>query len=185
MYGGRFVFMHVNKTRKIAVLSTLAALSTILVVLGTVISVNTVFFTAAAAFLAGIVTMRYGIGYSAVFFAVCTVLDFIFNPDKLHIFLYMGFAGYLLLSEGTYRILPGREGKKKERMHLGLRLIIFEILYVPLLLFIPRLLISDSLMNMTGFFPIMMIVGLLAWFLYDLAYTAFKRSFFQRFGKAL
>lgn len=177
--------MHVNKTKKIAMLGVLAALSTILVVLGTVISVNTVFFTAAAAFLTGVVATRYGMGYGTVFFAVCAVLDFIFNPDKLHIFLYIGFAGYLLLAEGTYRILPGRPGKKRERMHQGVRLLIFEVLYVPLLVWIPRLLISESIMKMTAFYPIMMVVGVVAWFVYDLAYAAFKRGFFQRFGKAL
>lgn len=177
--------MHVNRTKKIVMLGVLAALSTILVVLGTVISVNTVFFTAVAAFLVGIVVTRYGVGYSAVFFAVCAVLDFIFNPNKLHIFLYIGFAGYLLLSEGTYRILPGKAGQKKERIHQGLRFILFEALYVPLLLFVPQLLISDNIMKMTGFYPIMMVAGLVGWLVYDLAYATFKRVFFQRFGKAL
>lgn len=37
--------MHVNKTKKIAILGVFAALSTVFTVLGTVISVNTVFFT--------------------------------------------------------------------------------------------------------------------------------------------
>ena len=35
--------MHVNKTKKIAILGVFAALSTVFTVLGTVISVNTVF----------------------------------------------------------------------------------------------------------------------------------------------
>ena len=52
--------MHVNKTRAIAVLGVMAALSTVLTVLGTVISVNTVFFTAAAAFLTGIALTGWG-----------------------------------------------------------------------------------------------------------------------------
>ena len=42
--------MHVNKTKKIAILGVFAALSTVFTVLGTVISVNTVFFTALAAY---------------------------------------------------------------------------------------------------------------------------------------
>ena len=90
--------MHVNKTKKMAILGVLAALSTVLTVLGTVISVNTVFFTAAAAFLLGIVVVRFGMRYGTVFFAVCSVLDFIFNPNKIHLFLYLAFAGYLLFA---------------------------------------------------------------------------------------
>lgn len=177
--------MHINKTKTIAVLGVLAALSTVLTVLGTVISVNTVFFTAAAAFLTGIVVMRYGMGYGVVFFVVCGVLDFIFNPNKLHIFLYLGFAGYLLLSEGTYRILPIKEQGKKEWIHRGLRLILFEALYIPLLLFVPQLLISEQIMNGIGFYPIMMVTGLVPWVVYDIAYAAFKKMFLQRLGKML
>ena len=37
--------MHVNKTKKIAILGVFAALSTVFTVLGTVISVNTVFYS--------------------------------------------------------------------------------------------------------------------------------------------
>ena len=59
--------MHVNKTKKIAILGVFAALSTVFTVLGTVISVNTVFFTALAAYLLGIIVVRFGIKEGILF----------------------------------------------------------------------------------------------------------------------
>lgn len=177
--------MHVNKTKKMAILGVLAALSTVLTVLGTVISVNTVFFTAAAAFLLGIVVVRFGMGYGTVFFAVCTALDFIFNPNKLHLFLYLGFAGYLLLSEGSYRLFRKKEGKKKEWLHRAVRLGVFLALYLPLLVFVPQLLVTEQTEKMAAFYPVMVLGGLVAWVIYDVAYQSFKRAFYQRFRQII
>ena len=52
--------------KRITILGMMAALSTVLTVLGTVISVNTVFFTAAAAFLVGIAVISYGMGTGTI-----------------------------------------------------------------------------------------------------------------------
>ena len=79
--------MHVNKTKKIAILGVFAALSTVFTVLGTVISVNTVFFTALAAYLLGIIVVRFGIKEGILFYFVCAALDFFVNPDKMHVIL--------------------------------------------------------------------------------------------------
>lgn len=177
--------MHVNKTKTMAILGVLAALSTVLTVLGTVISVNTVFFTAAAAFLAGIVVIRFGMGYGTIFFAVCSVLDFIFNPNKIHLFLYIGFAGYLILSEGSYRVIQKKMGVPGLWLHRGLRLVFFLVLYLPLICFVPQLLVSEEMMKMAGFYPVMIAGGMVAWVVYDFAYGAFKRYFYERFEKVV
>ncbi len=175
--------MHVDKTKTIAMLGMMAALSTLLLVLGTIISVNTVFFTAAAAFLAGLVVTQYGMGYGVVFFFVCAVLDVLLNPNPLHVFLYIGFAGYLIISEGIYRALHIDTSQRKERIHRVLRLIIFAFIYAVLLIFFPSLIFSDTIMNMSGFYVVMAVLGILAWLIYDAAYTAFKKFIFRRFGK--
>lgn len=177
--------MHVSKSKTMAVLGVLAALSTVLAVLGTVISVNTIFFTAMAAFLAGIVAIRFGMGRGVVFFCVCALLDFIFNPNKIHFFLYLGFGGYLLLSEGSYRVLQKKVNAHSGWLHRGLRLLFFLILYIPILLLLPKLLISGDVMKLPGFYPLMLIGGILAWVVYDAAYGAFKRYFYERFGRMI
>ena len=86
--------MHVNKTKKIAILGVFAALSTVFTVLGTVISVNTVFFTALAAYLLGIIVVRFGIKEGILFYFVCAALDFFVNPNKMHVILYLALAAY-------------------------------------------------------------------------------------------
>lgn len=177
--------MYVSKSKTMAILGVLAALSTVLTVLGTVISVNTIFFTAMAAFLAGIVAIRFGMGHGVVFFGVCALLDFIFNPNKLHLFLYLGLGGYLLLSEGSYRVFQKKMSNRLGWLHRGLRLFFFLLLYLPLLIFVPKLLISEELMKMSGFYPLMFVGGLLAWIVYDIAYGAFKRYFYERFGRMI
>lgn len=175
--------MHVNKTKIIAVLGVMAALSTVFTVLGTVISVNTIFFTAAAAFLMGIVVCSYGMGYAAIFYLVCLVLDFLFNPNKLHVFLYLAFAGYILLAEGTWLLLGKmQEGKKKEWLHRGIRFLIFEIFYLPLLFFLPQILVADTMLAKPWFMLVMIPGGIIAWIIYDLAYFAAKKFFIARFA---
>lgn len=174
--------MHISKTKTMAVLGVLAALSTVLTVLGTVISVNTIFFTAMAAFLAGIAALRYGMGYGTIFFGVCALLDFIFNPNKLHVFLYLGLGGYLLISEGSYRLLQKRKIDSREWIHRVFRLLIFLSIYLPLLFFVPKLLISDKFLQIAAFYPIMIVGGIFVWVVYDVAYGAFKHYFYERFG---
>ena len=100
--------MHVNKTKKIAILGVFAALSTVFTVLGTVISVNTVFFTALAAYLLGIIVVRFGIKEGILFYFVCAALDFFVNPNKMHVILYLALAAYILLSEGIFLLMQKR-----------------------------------------------------------------------------
>lgn len=178
--------MHVSKTKIIAVLSVMAALSTVLTVLGTVISVNTVFFTAAAAFLVGISVCSYGMGYGTIFFFVCLALDFFINPNKLHVLLYLVLAGYILLSEGTYLLLGRmKDGKGKEWLHRGIRLVIFEVLYLPVLIFIPKLFASDTMLAKPWFMLVMIPGGVLVWFIYELAYFVVKKMFREKFARVI
>ena len=116
--------MHVAK--RMAVLAMMAALSMVLILLGTVIPVNTLFFTAAAAYMTGIAVVLYGKVQGSVYFAVCLSLDFFLNPDKLHVFLFVLFGGYILISEITYRLLTEkRKDRTKERIHRVIRLCLF------------------------------------------------------------
>jgi len=168
--------MLLSKTKRIAMLAVMAALSTVLTVLGTVISVNTIFFTAAAAFLVGIVVVLYGMRAGCLYFCVCLALDFLINPNKLHGFLYLALAGYILISECSYRVI------KKEKKHKFLRFFVFEVCYVPLVLFVPGLFVSNSLYKNSWFLPVMLVAGVVAWLVYDLAYTAAKKWFYAKFG---
>ena len=169
--------MHVkNKSKRIAISGVMAALSTVLMVLGTVISVNTVFFTSAAAFLAGMAVLLYGGTYGILFYAVCGGLDFLFNPNKLHIILYLVLAGYIVISEVLWMCMKRMaDGRKKEWIHRGIRFVLFVVLYVPLIYFIPELLVSSDLVKKQWFMPGALLFGIIAWVLFDLAYGACKK----------
>lgn len=169
--------------KKITILGMMAALSTVLTVLGTVISMNTVFFTAAAAFLVGIAVIFYGMGTGAVYLCVCAALDFFINPNKLHVFLYLALAFYILVCEGSYRGMAKMpDGTKKEWLHRLVRFLIFAVLYVLLLIFLPQLLVSDKLFTRQWFLPVMLGAGVVVWIIYDLAYLEAKRWMTARFG---
>ncbi len=198
----------------LAVLALLAALGAVLNVLGTLISVNTFFFTAAAAFLAGFVVVSYGMRAGTLYFFVCLSLDFLLNPNKLHFFLYMALAGYILLAEGSFRVLEhrsqagdaarrtetrkssfvlehgsldGGSAKKKMRLHRGIRLVLFFALYLPVLLWMPGLLLEGSrwanFLESAWFLPVMAVAGIPLWLVYDLAYFVAKKWFYARFGR--
>ena len=165
--------MHVKKARTIAVLGIMAAFGTVLLLLGTVIAVNTLFFTAAAAFLAGLAVVFYGVGCGAVYVCVCGLLDFLFNPDKLHVLLYLAMAGYLVLAEGRYR----------EWVHRGLRLLFFGALYVPVLLFMSGLFLPERIRTAEWYLPVLLPAGFFVWLIYDAAYSAVKKLVHDKFGR--
>ena len=152
--------MHVAK--RMAVLAMMAALSMVLILLGTVIPVNTLFFTAAAAYMTGIAVVLYGKVQGSVYFAVCLSLDFFLNPDKLHVFLFVLFGGYILISEITYRLLTEkRKDRTKERIHRVIRLCLFMAGYVPMVCLVAA--------------------GVIFWWIYDAAYGSFKGWFYEKF----
>lgn len=164
-----------SHAKKMAVLGILAALSAVLLVLGTVISVNTVFFTALASFLVGIAVVLYGIRYGTVFYLVCGALDFLLNPDKLHVILYLGFAGYILVSEGTYLLLKKiTDPKKKEWIHRAVRLVVFALLYIPAVVLVPQMFISGEWLIKENFFLMACGAGVVGWIIFDLAYGVCK-----------
>ncbi len=172
--------MLLGKTKKMAMLGIMAALSTVLAVLGTVISVNTVFFTAAAAFLAGIAVVQYGLGLGVIFFLVCSTLDFLVNPNSFHILLYIVFAGYLVVSEGSYKWLKKWDGRVKEWIHRGIRFVVFSFLYVPVMIFLPGLFVAETAleqwMEADWFFPVLLTAGIPFWILFDISYFIVKKE---------
>lgn len=184
--------MHINQANRMALLGVMAAVATVFLLLGTIIPVNTLFFTAAAAFLAGIATVMFGGRLGFVFYMACGALDFLLNPNKFHVFLYLMLAGYTLLSEIIWKGMERETaetpdvvstGRRKEWLHRGIRFILFLILYIPLLIFVPELFVSADILKHQWFFVIMIIAGVIAWVIFDLAYAICKRFFWKYIKK--
>lgn len=165
------MFMHLNHTRAAAGTALIAALSTILLLMGTFIPVNTLFFTAMAAYLIGYTISKYGLKYGAAQMVICVLLDFFLNPDKLHWGLYLCLGGYIFLCELVF--MKGNrveEPKKKLRLQLACNWVLFQLIYVPLLLFFRSYFPAFDLP--AGTF-LLWLAGQLGWIVYDKAYRVF------------
>ncbi len=175
------------RTRMVATLGVMAAISVILLVLGTLISINTVFFTALASFLVGIAVVKYKFGAGLMLFLGCALLDFLLNPNKFHVFLYLAMAGFILLAEGSYILLEKRiqDPKKRSGIHLIFRIVVFAAVYIPLVIWVPYLFLSEQAMEwMLQFseYTVMMIgVGIIGFLLFDIAYIFVKRTYINMF----
>ncbi|MCM1245855.1 MAG: hypothetical protein NC293_09470 [Roseburia sp.] len=178
--------MHINKTRALAGVALLSAFSLLLLLLGTFASVNTLFFTAMAAYLVGYSISKYGLSYGGMQLAVCVLLDIFLNPDKFHWFLYLCLGVYIFLSEVSFRKWNRiADLRKKMRVQLIFGWILFNIIYIPVLLFFRKLfftgslpggLSGDSVLGCVVFW----LAGQAGWFLYDKAYRVFFKILRER-----
>lgn len=178
--------MHVNKTRALAGVAVLSAFSLILLLLGTFVSVNTLFFTALAAYFIGYSINKYGMGYGGMQLTACTLLDVFLNPDKFHWILYLCLGGYILLGEMVFvKWNHIGDPKKKMRVQLIYNWILFNIIYIPLVIFFRRLLFAGNLPGgMDGDSTIGLVIvwaaGQIGWIIYDKAYRVFFRTLRER-----
>lgn len=178
--------MHVNKTRAIAGTALMSAFSVILLMAGTFVSVNTLFFSALAAYLIGFSVNQYGFRYSGVQLAACTLLDVFLNPDKLNGILYLCLGLYIFLSELIFQKKNHIEDAgKKMRVQLIFNWILFNIIYIPLILFFQQLLFPGGLPgnikgdSVTGRL-VLWAAGQIGWIVYDKAYRVFFRTLRER-----
>lgn len=69
----------------------------------------------------------------------------------------------------------------KEWAHCVIRLVIFLLIYVPMIFFFPKLLFGDAMQKMAAFYPLLIPAGVIGWLVYDVAYRVFKRIFMSGF----
>lgn len=174
--------MHV-KTKQMAFLGIMAALSVLLLLLGNLIEINTLFFMAAASFLVGIAIREYGLAAGVVFFAVCLVAGEIFLPNKLYGITYAGMGLYVWLNEAAYRLLSAKKenGHPRKVIFWVVKIIIFNCIYLPILFLFPELIIGKSL---EGIWLLGSIVGgQLVFLVYDFAYEWFQVHIWSGYSK--
>lgn len=158
--------MHI-KTKQLASLGVLAAVSVILMFLGMVVESNTLFLTAAASFLIGVAVMGAGIVPGVIFYLVCLITSLILLPNKLYCLTYGAFGLYLLIREFV------RAHTNKRVLIWLLRYLVFNMLYIPLFILTPRLFISRPLS--IGIIVLCIIGGQLVLFVMDIAYEKFMK----------
>lgn len=164
--------MHV-RVKQMAAAGLLAAVTVVMMVLGSVIETNSLFFIAAASYCIGIAIREWDVRYGFVFFLACMILNLMLAPNKLHCITFAGMGFYLWLSEVLWKQIA----HAKELTHRTARLwigkyVIFNIIYIPILIFMPSLIFTKEVTSWIVI--ILFLFGQAALFVYDLAYRYFQ-----------
>lgn len=131
------------KSRGIAVLGMLTAVSVILISLAGIIETNSLFFIVSASFIIGLgmrLTNRY---YGIGMFVASLLLSLILAPNKLYCLTYSFFGIYLIGSEFLFEWIA-RQDKiiHKHRALTISKAILFNTFYIPVVFFLPNLLMN-------------------------------------------
>jgi len=175
--------MHV-KSKRIAVLGLLLAIAVIMIVLSGTIEMSTLFFLAGASFCVGIAVREYGLQMGIAFFIASVILGFLLAPNKIYCITYSIMALYILLSEMVWSgVSKSQRLKNPLKVFSALKYVIFNILYIPLILIAPKLVYQGEI---SIWILIAIIVGgQIGLFLFEKIYCYFQSQIWGKFRKSL
>lgn len=170
------------KAKRMAVSGLLAACTVLLIVLGTVLEMSTLFCLCAAAYCVGTAVREWGVRYGAAFLAACTLLALIVSPNKMYCLTFAAMGLYLWLSEILWRGIAKsvKITHKTEMLWCG-KYVIFNLLYIPALIFVPRLFITKKITGILWVF--MLAAGQIGILIFDKAHTYFQIFVWNRLRK--
>ncbi len=175
--------MHVN-AKKIAFLGLSMALAVVLVILSGIIETNTLFLLALASFFTGIALGEFGLGAGAGYMIGSVILCFLLAPNKLYVLTYTGICFYLVAAEFVWKvILKSTYSKKNQVIMTIFKVSIFNVMYIPLLIFAPKLVIAREMG--TVLFVILLVAGQAVLFIYDYAYHYFMNRYWLKFRRLI
>ena len=171
--------MHVN-VKKLVYAGLCLAISMALILLEGVFGMSTLFLLSLSGFFAGIVIRESGFKMGVAYIVASLALAFFIAPDKIKIVTYMVVEIYIFAREGIWELLAKRtikDVKKTNLIYVLSKLIVFNILTVPMVLIFPQLLLP----NVNIKWMLIAIVLLQpAWFIGDKAYDAFQIGIWNR-----
>ena len=160
--------MHVN-AKNMAVGGLLLALSVVCMILGSVIETNTLFLLAAASYFVGIIIREMGLRTGAAFYLAANLLGFIVAPNKFYVLSFAAMGFYILAVEVIFVLLGKMKGTvNRKALFWGLKYLVFNVMYIPMLLFFQQILFGKSLTGMWMFGVIA--AGQIGLWIYDRAY---------------
>lgn len=154
----------------------LLALTVICMVLGSVIETGTLFLLAAASFFVGIIFREFGGKTGAAFYLAGVLLGAMLAPNKFYVITYAAMAAYILGAEIVWELLGGWnvDVKKRKRVFLAVKYAIFNLIYLPAVLFFQELLFGRTLALWVA--AGVLIIGQAGLFFYDCAYEYVQRE---------
>lgn len=164
--------MHVN-SKKIATAGMLVALTVVFMYLGTMLETNTLFFIVAASFCVGIAIREWGQGFGFVFLVASILINILLLPNKIYCITFSGMALYIWLVEFLWKKLADAQTIHHRTIKLWLgKYFIFNVLYVPALLFMPQVLFTKEISK--GLMVLLLFLGQAALFVFEMAYAYFQ-----------
>lgn len=175
--------MHVSG-KKLAVSGLLAAFSVVLITLAAVIETSSLFFIAAASFCIGIVLREWGVLYGSAFYIATVFLGLLVAPEKMYCITYAGMGAWLVGTEWLWQVIARQKKVEHRTVFLWLgKYVIFNVLYIPALIFMPQLLIKREMG--LRLFVILLLAGQVALWIYDRAHMYMQVSIWGKFRRKL
>ena len=167
------------RTKQLAISGLLAAFSAVLMVLSSVIETNSLFLIAAASFGVGIVVREWGIPYAWAYYVASSLVNVLVAPNKYYCITYAMMGMYILLSEWLWEKISesGYLSHRMTMLWIG-KYLIFNMMYVPAVLFLQDLIFSRRVQELG--IVLVILVGQLAVFIYDQAYRYFQGAIWGR-----
>jgi hypothetical protein len=160
--------------KKLAFLGLLLAFDVLLVILSGILEFNTLFLLAAASFCVGIAIREAGLRIGFGFYLAGILLGLILAPNKFYCITYAAMGLYLLISEYSFdRLVNVRRISNRVKLLWMVKYITFNVMYIPMLVFLPKLIYAGSLDMML--YALLIVVGQAALYVYDRAYLYFQK----------
>jgi hypothetical protein len=183
MYGRGLVHM-LLRAKKLAFLGLLLAVTVILVILSGILDFNTLFLLAAASFCVGIAIRETSLILGVGFFIASILLSLMLAPNKLYCLTFAAMGLYLIITEFSWsRLIKITQGIKRETIFWIIKLIVFNIIYIPILIVSPKLIYQGEIDLKSGLILILLAGGQVAIVIYDKAYNYFQKAIWGKFRR--
>jgi len=170
--------MHVE-VKKMATAGLLVAFSVVMMLLSSVIETSSLFFIAAASFCVGVAVREWGLRLGFAFLIASVSLSFLVAPGKLYCFTFAGMGLYIWTSEWLWNRIADATMLKGRNVILWIgKYMIFNLLYVPVLLLAPQILFTGKMNGLSAI--IFWLFGQAVLFIYDVAYRYFQAQVWGR-----
>ena len=157
------------KAKTVALGGLLLALTVVFMALGSIIETSTLFLLAAASFFVGIVIREFGLRAGFAFYLAAVLLGFITAQNKFYVLTFAAMGLYIWGIEAAWKWLEKHpEMKNRRRVFWILKYVIFNVLYIPVVIVFRNMLFPQSVSGAV-------IAGVIAGgqvglFIYDRAY---------------
>lgn len=171
------------RSKKIAFLGLLTALSVIFLILSGVIEVSTFFFLVAAAVCVGIAICESSIGGGIAMYVATVLLGILLAPNKMYCFTYSALSLYIIAIEATIRFIEKRihDDNKEKRLLFPIKYIYFNIIYLPIVFLLPKLIYPGEFS--TKIYLVVIFGGQIGFYIFDWAYFNLIDYYCRRFRK--